>query len=81
MYDRPLVIRVLGTQEASPAVVSENFSIHQLAPNAVLLTYRSAHRRSDGSLEKHTLRSSVWLKSGSQWQLRYHQGTPAAELW
>jgi ribonuclease HI len=39
---------------------------------AVLLTYRSQGRT--GS----SLRSSLWVLDGTQWRLRFHQGTPEA---
>jgi hypothetical protein len=47
-----------------------------LGAGVALLTYRSAHRRLDGSLEQHTYRSSVWVEGEGRWQLLYHQGTP-----
>jgi hypothetical protein len=80
-YDRATVLRFLAQQENPPSVVSNDFSASLLAPGVALLTYRSAHRQQDGSLASHTLRSSVWLRVGSLWQLRYHQGTPAERVW
>lgn len=53
----------------------------ELARGAVLLTYRSALRQEGGGLTGHTLRSSIWLMVGGEWRLRYHQGTPASEVW
>lgn len=80
-YDRETVVRFLSEQTVSPSVASDDFSLAQLAPDIVLLTYRSAHRKPDGTLENHTLRSSVWVRVAGSWQLRYHQGTPAAAPW
>jgi hypothetical protein len=80
-YDRATVLEFLAAQESPPAVISGAFPLCQLAPDVALLTYRSAHRQSGGSLANHTLRSSVWVQVSSLWQLRYHQGTPAAEAW
>lgn len=49
-YDRPTVIRFLA-EEGSPAgVESDDFRLSPLAANAVLLTYRSAHRLPNGEL-------------------------------
>ncbi|UOD33302.1 nuclear transport factor 2 family protein [Massilia violaceinigra] len=62
-------------------VVADRYHAVELAPNVALLTYRAAHRQADGTLARHTLRSSLWLSAGGQWQMRYHQGTPAAEAW
>lgn len=80
-YDRATVVRFLGEQVASAPIISEHFALQPLGPHIALLTYRSALRRPDATLENHTLRSSVWVQQGGLWQLIYHQGTPAAELW
>jgi hypothetical protein len=55
--------------------------VAELGSEIALLTYRSAHLLPDGSLTDHTLRSSLWSCSEVGWQLRFHQGTPAAEPW
>ncbi len=80
-YDRATVVRFLGEQVAFPPVVSDDFALQTLGPGIALLSYRSALRRADATLENHTLRSSVWVLHGARWQLIYHQGTPAAEAW
>lgn len=84
-YDRPTVLCFLAEQGASaespPAVVPDCFAVRELGPACALLTYRAAHRLPDGSLTRHTLRSSVWLREAGGWQLYYHQGTPAEVAW
>ncbi|GAB4088527.1 nuclear transport factor 2 family protein [Hydrogenophaga soli] len=80
-YGRATVVRFLSEQPSPPAVESSHFALTPLAPGAVLLSYRSAHRSPEGGLTLHTLRSSVWRQVGAQWQLLYHQGTPAAVPW
>jgi hypothetical protein len=80
-YDRATVIQYLAEKESPARVLSSDFSLLHPAPGVALLTYRSAQRREDGGLENHTLRSSLWIRVAGQWQLRYHQGTPAAQLW
>lgn len=84
-YDRPTVLRFLAEQgesaEGPPDVVPDAFAMRELGPAAALLTYRAAHRQPDGSLTRHTLRSSVWLREAAGWQLYYHQGTPAEVGW
>lgn len=80
-YDFGIVLRLLSEQLAPPSIVPSDFSVSQLAPEVALLTYRSAHRQPDGNLSNHTLRASVWVRVDGRWQLRYHQGTPAAEPW
>lgn len=80
-YDRATVVRFLGEQVAFPPVISDDFALQALGPGIALLSYRSALRRPDATLENHTLRSSVWVLHGALWQLIYHQGTPAADPW
>lgn len=80
-YDRDTCIRFLVSEAVPLSVVSTTYAVDRLTPEVALLTYRSAHRGPDGSLHTHTLRSSVWQLTAVGWQLRYHQGTPAAEPW
>lgn len=61
---------------------ADHYAATELAPGVALLTYRSADRLADGSLGRHSLRSSIWIQAGEgHWQLRYHQGTAAAKTW
>jgi hypothetical protein len=80
-YDRAAVVRVLSQQEEAPPTLSDNFAVHEPSPGVGLLTYRSADVQKDGSLSRHTLRSSLWVREEGRWQMRYHQGTPAAKPW
>lgn len=80
-YNRETIVNFLSKQETQPAVVSEEFSVAELGPGVALLTYRSAHLENGNILVNHTLRSSVWVLTDAGWQLRYHQGTAAAETW
>ncbi|MGJ7488014.1 DUF4440 domain-containing protein [Variovorax sp. LT2P21] len=80
-YSRETVVNFLAAQESQPVVASGAFSVSELGPGVALLSYRSAHVDQGKSLVNHTLRSSVWLQTNAGWQLRYHQGTAAAESW
>ena len=62
-------------------MASDNFTVTELAAGVALLTYRSAHVGSGKQLANHTLRSSLWVWTGVGWQLLYHQGTAAAQVW
>ena len=50
----------------------ELLAADRICPTVILLTYR-AHARSG-----RTLRSSLWVLDGTQWRIRFHQGTPEA---
>ena len=80
-YERETILDFLAAQESQPVITSGEFSAQVLGPGVALLTYRSAHLEQGGQLVNHTLRSSIWLKAGAVWRLRYHQGTAAAETW
>jgi hypothetical protein len=82
MYNRESIMELLATQDSQFEVVSDNYTVSELGAEMALLTYRSAHIDQSNNLVNHTLRSSVWLKTNAAgWQLRYHQGTAAAEKW
>lgn len=59
-------------------LVADGFALARLGPDSALLTYRSASVAEDGTAGRHTLRSSVWLRTALGWQMRFHQGTPTA---
>lgn len=80
-YDRETIVSFLAAQESKLVIASDMFSVAPLGPGVALLTYRSAHVEQGVRLVNHTLRSSIWLKASTGWQLRYHQGTAAAETW
>lgn len=79
VHDRAATVDSLAA--ALPAgpparLVSAGFALARLGPDSALLTYRSASVAEDGTADRHTLRSSVWLRTGQGWQMRFHQGTP-----
>ena len=75
-FDKPFVLTHLPKQQVEIVVHAQNFQARIVAPGVAQLTYRSAHRKADGTLERHTLRSSLWIREGTQWRLYFHQGTP-----
>lgn len=81
LWSRDAIVDMLLSESEPVEVVADNYVAALLQPGVALLTYRSAHRQADGSLTRHTLRSSIWVLAGDQWQMRYHQGTAAAEVW
>lgn len=80
-YSRDTIVSYLSSRDSQPVVSSDAFAVSELGPSVALLTYRSAYLEDGKTLVRHTLRSSVWVKTEAGWQLRYHQGTAAAESW
>ncbi|WP_141289911.1 nuclear transport factor 2 family protein, partial [Ideonella azotifigens] len=62
-YTKADVLLRLPSAAQHPRVVASNFLVRPLAPDVALLTYRSAHALPDGTLHRHTLRSSIWQRS------------------
>jgi hypothetical protein len=75
-YTRATVIQHLLSQAVQPTVESTSFEVTVLANGCALLTYRSWNCGADGAARHCALRSSIWLRSATGWQLLYHQGTP-----
>ena len=75
IYDKAAILETAG-KSFDGQLSLEGFSAKTLAPTVALVNYRSVLRRADGS-ESRTNRSSVWLHTGKDWKLVFHQGTPA----
>ena len=75
-YDRADVLREFAGAAPSYRVWSQDFELDLLSERIALLTYRSAHMVEGGHLERHTLRTSLWLLTDRGWRMRFHQGTP-----
>jgi ribonuclease HI len=50
----------------------EVISTDRIGPDTILLLWRTS------TPERSTLRSTLWVRSGGQWQARFHQGTDEA---
>ncbi|MFS0715624.1 ribonuclease HI family protein [Arthrobacter sp. 1P04PC] len=59
-------------ENPGPHAALETLAADRIGPDTVLLTYRSRTRA--GAV----LRSSLWVRDGHQWRLRFHQGTAEA---
>ena len=75
-YAKADILSHLLSAEQHARVIADNFHVRRLALDVALLTYRSAHALPDGTLHRHTLRSSIWQRSDFGWQMSFHQGTP-----
>ncbi|NNC10421.1 ribonuclease HI family protein [Planctomonas sp. JC2975] len=53
--------------------IADIVSVDLVSPGVMQLVYRTTDARGT------TLRSSLWLRSGPRWRLRFHQGTPATD--
>ena len=74
-YDRSDILEQLPAESSPKAMWSQDFEVAELARGVALLTYRSASVAEDGELFRFSLRSSLWQRTESGWQMRFHQGT------
>ena len=51
-----------------------DFAVHELSADTVLVTSTSVTGHDPVVAAR---RSSIWLRGGDTWRLRFHQGTPA----
>ena len=81
-YDREHVIRALVMETDDQQIQSNDFALSVVDDSSVLLTYRSFTVDEQGRIGRQTLRTSLWVKCASEttdWQMRFHQGTPTDE--
>jgi hypothetical protein len=78
-YTREFVIEALLGNSLNRNVLPTDYVASELTDGSVLLTYRTVQLAADGKHEFPAMRMSIWLRTSIGWQLRYHQGTPAAE--
>ncbi|UXN71723.1 DUF4440 domain-containing protein [Devosia neptuniae] len=79
IYDKATVLEALAQKApaaASPLPVILDFAAQALAPDIVLVTYRSINHAHGDDPERSTLRSSIWQQVGGSWLMLFHQGTP-----
>lgn len=77
-YAKAEILSRLPAEIQHAVFVADRFEVRAIGESVALLTYRSAHRQADGTLDSFTLRSSVWEHSTFGWQMSFHQGTPTS---
>lgn len=76
IYDRDQTIAALAGEEPADVRKAFDFKVSLLGEGVALLTYRSTRRLAAEMEEQHALRSSIWMRVGGRWRMRFHQGTP-----
>ena len=73
IYSKSEIISTL--QEEAPVSISlSDFAAVLLSENVALVTYRS-HKHHPDRPSSLALRSSIWLQTGGEWKMFFHQGT------
>jgi hypothetical protein len=79
-YTKAEILEILLQASSHATVWSQDFALARLGDGVALLTYRSGNLGTNGELSRHALRSSVWLRTGIGWRMRFHQATPTDEF-
>ncbi|WP_125780666.1 DUF4440 domain-containing protein [Pseudoalteromonas rubra] len=78
-YTLDSIVAMMGEEgRAQQRVHSQSYCCNTLAPGVCLLRYQSALVDEEGEACNFAERCSVWVLTGEQWQLKYHQGTACA---
>lgn len=78
VYNKASIVAALAEESTAEAALVpdvHHFAVQAIAPDAVLVTYRSSRRYPDGASTRTTLRSSIWKLIEGRWQMLFHQGT------
>ncbi len=74
-WTRKEILERLPTEPQESTIQSSDYKATQLADHIVLVTYVSRRTKNDSSSTEF-LRSSIWRKNETGWQMVFHQGTP-----
>jgi hypothetical protein len=78
IYDKAAVLAGLEEERHEGSLIerqTSHWSICELGPDAALITYRVKRREPPNGLWEASLRSSLWRRTGSSWEMLFHQGT------
>lgn len=76
-YDFTSTIELMKKEEPSSIRIhSQKFECIQLEPSVQLLKYETALVDELNEVSSYAKRSSIWVNTGTCWQLKFHQGTP-----
>ena len=75
-FDKSAIIEELRNEPQHHTARLSDFVIRPLAPEVMLVTYRTTRRDSSGQIIHQAQRSSIWINRNGTWQITFHQGTP-----
>jgi len=75
-YCKKDIVEKLPVEHLTLKIWAQEFSISEIGQDVVLVAYKSANIVASGDMENYSKRSSLWVRNGKHWQMRYHQGTP-----
>lgn len=80
-FDFNTIIQMMDDEKPCAGYIhSQDFETIQLEPSIQLLLYKTAWVDKLGTKAHFAKRSSIWVFTGENWQLKYHQGTPCEKF-
>ena len=76
VWTRDEILEALKAGPPIEAVTIENFDAHTVRPGVYLVMYETTQRDPATGLTSRQRRSSLWMKEGDGFVLRFHQSTP-----
>jgi hypothetical protein len=80
VFDKASTLVELRNEPPRKASLLSDFSVRELSPGVVLVTYSATRRDLAGQRIGQSWRSSIWMDRDGGWQLTFHQGTRIADL-
>lgn len=78
-YDFASIVDMMINEAPSDVTIhSQDYQSILLEPSVHLLLYKTALVSPNGEIGGYAKRASIWAFTGSNWQMKYHQGTPCA---
>ena len=75
-YDYESILRMMEVEKPSTGRIhSQEYECIQLEFSVQLLLYKSVFVDEFGKFSHFAKRSSIWVLSDTQWQMKYHQGS------
>ena len=77
-YTRPDILASLSAEPPCLEASASDFEIREIASDVALVSYL-AESRANSDAPRTALRTSIWRRTGSGWQIFHHQGTPTEQ--
>ena len=74
-FNKASILAELQQEPYRAALVLSDFSLRELAPDVVLVTYKTTRSAQAEVKAGAAIRSSIWIKREGRWQVTFHQGT------
>jgi len=75
IFNKASILEELQDEPYRETPILSDFSLRELAPDVVLVTYKTTRSAKSPEKASAAIRSSIWIKREGRWQVTFHQGT------